>query len=89
MDKRRRTRYRRMLEEKQQELENLLARVGEAGRGADLASPDPLIGKSLPNPEDFGLGYYFSQPWMGKALSDKWVRCKMPPRRCKSANASG
>ena len=40
MDKRKRTRYRRMLEEKQRVLESLLARAGEAGRGADLTSPE-------------------------------------------------
>ena len=40
MDKRKRTRYRRLLEEKRRELKALLARSGEAGRSADLSSPD-------------------------------------------------
>ncbi len=58
MDKRRRTRYRRMLEEKQQELEILLARVGEAGRGADLASPDDSAQKAV---NSYAKEFAFSQ----------------------------
>ncbi len=40
MDKRKRARYRRLLEEKREVLERLLTGSGEASRGPDFTSPD-------------------------------------------------
>ena len=58
MDKRRRARYRRLLEEKRQELETLLARAGEAVRGTDLASPDDSAQRAA---DSYAKEFAFSQ----------------------------